>query len=276
MGGYFAAVRLDDFSAESLKATTVYSRKDFYKISLITGDATYHYRDQEYKISPDKCALIFTNRNDPYRWEVNDGICSGYSCLFTEDFLLLHTHLRPADWTVFDTGRQSVFVLNEQEKNYFTLLFQKMITEQSSSYTHKYDLLFIYVLECIHSALKLKSEPETQTHTALDRLAEGFRNLLANQFPLVSPLQQLSLRTPQEFADHLAVHTNSLNRALKAVTGKTTTQLLTERMMQEARALLLYSNWSISQISYSLGFDEPTHFTKAFRKYSGQTPSSLR
>ena len=275
-GGHFAAVKLDDFSEKSLKSTTVYSRKDFYKISLITGHATYHYRDREYFVEPNTCALIFTNRDVPYRWEVHNGSCSGYSCMFTEDFLPMHTYQRPTDWTVFDADAQSVFLLTLQEKEKFITLFQKMISEQKSSYQHKYDLLFLYVLECIHEALKLSPELEFRSQTASTRLTNSFKILLANQFPLVLTSQQIELRNAQAFADKLAVHTNYLNRILKTETGKTTTQLISERVMQEARALLIHSDWPISQISHSLGFDEPTHFTQAFRKYTGQTPSALR
>jgi AraC family transcriptional regulator, transcriptional activator of pobA len=275
-GGYFVAVRLDDFSAESLAATTIYSRKDFYKISLITGHATYHYLDRTYTVEPGECVLVFTNRDVPYRWEVHEGVCSGYSCMFTADFLPLHTHHRPTDWTVFDADGQSVFRLGPDERERFVTLFQKILAEQASSYRYKYDLLFVYVLECIHDAMKLQPEAVTLPQTAATRLVASFNALLASQFPLVYPYQELELRNPQAYADKLAVHTNYLNRALKTVTGKTTTELLTERIMQEARALLLHSNWSISQISDSLGFDEPTHFGRAFRKHTGQTPSALR
>ncbi len=274
--GYFAAVRLEDFSAESVAATTVYSRKDFYKISLITGNTSYYYQGTAYRLDGKESALVFTNREVPYRWEVHEGVCSGYACMFTEDFLPLHTHLRPADWAVFKGSAQSVFKLQEQDKTLFTDLFQKMLREQASTYAHKYDLLFLYVLECIHGALKLQPEPEYRSSTAAARLTNTFKTLLAGQFPLAYPHQQVNLRTPQQFAEKLAVHTNSLNRALKDATGKTTTQLINERLMLEARALLVHSNWSISQISNSLGFEEPTHFARAFRAYSGQAPSSLR
>lgn len=275
-GGYFAAIRLDDFSPESVAATAVYSRKDFYKISLITGHATFYYRDREYLLEPGSCVLVFTNREVPYRWEVHSGVCNGYSCMFTEDFLPLHTYLRPADWSVFDSNRHSVFHLNQENKEMFTELFQKMITEQASTYQHKYGLLFLYVLECIHNALKLDKGVEPAITTAATRLSVSFKTLLASQFPLISPLQKIELRTAQDFADKLAVHTNYLNRALKTVTGKTTTQLITERIMQEARALLFHSSWSISQIGYSLGYEESTHFAQAFRKHTGEPPSVLR
>ncbi|RIV17914.1 AraC family transcriptional regulator [Fibrisoma montanum] len=276
VSGTIAVIRLDDLSAESVAATAVYTRKDFYKISLITGHATYHYRDQSYRVEPGQCALVFTNQETPYRWEVHSGSCSGYACLFTADFLPMHTHLRPANLLVFDADRQSVYQLAPQEKETFTALFLKMLAEQDSDYVGKHQLLFLYVLECIHQALKLQPESDIRKQTAATRLTESFKTLLAGQFPLVTPFQPIRLRSPQAFAQELAVHPNYLNQVLKTVTGRTTTQLIAERLMQEARALLMHSNWSISQISNSLGFEEPTHFTKAFRSHTRQTPSSFR
>jgi AraC family transcriptional regulator, transcriptional activator of pobA len=274
--GHFAAVRLEEFSAESLAATASYSRKDFYKISLVTGNTSYFYQGTEYRLDGDEWALVFTNREVPYRWEVHEGICSGYACMFTEDFLPLHTHMRPADWAVFNGNAQSVFKLGKSGEAHFTGLFQKMLQEQTSTYAHKHDLLFLYVLECIHGALKLQPEAGSKSPGASTRLADTFKSLLAAQFPLAYPYQQVGLRTPHQFAEKLSVHINSLNRALKEATGKTTTQLINERLMMEARALLVHSNWPINQISNSLGFEEPTHFARAFRACYGQTPSSLR
>jgi AraC family transcriptional activator of pobA len=275
-GGYFVAVRLEEFSVESLAATAVYSRKDFYKISLINGHSSYYYQDQEYLFGTDDWALVFTNREVPYRWVVHEGTCSGYACMFTEDFLPLPTYVRPSDWAVFNGSAQSVFKLTKKDKAFFEGLFVKMLDEQASSYAHKYDLLFLYVQECIHGALKLEPAAGRNSQTAAARLTIAFKNLLAGQFPLAYPNQQVTLRTPQDYADRLAVHTNYLNRALKEVTGRTTTQFINERLIQEARTLLLHSNWTISQISNSLGFEEATHFARAFKQHTGQTSSSLR
>jgi AraC family transcriptional activator of pobA len=276
IGGHFVAIRLDEFSAESIAATSVYSRKDFYKITLATGHAIFHHMNKEYHIRPDECALIFTNREVPYRWDVLTENCSGYSCMFTEDFLPMHIYLRRPDWKVFDSNSQSVFPLNKIQKDFFTNLFLKMLSEQESTYRYKYDLLFLHVLECIHAAMKMEPDSGSRGRTASDRLSESFKVLMASQFPIITPSQRVELRTAQAFADRLAVHTNHLNRALKAVTGCTTKKLIMERIMQEANALLLYSDWTVSQISYSLGFDEPTHFTQAFKLLNGKTPSSIR
>ncbi len=274
--GHFSAWRLEDFVAD-LELTGRYSRKDFYKVTLTVGPATYHCADQRLELAPGELALVFTNTQVPYTWEVPDAAaCRGFCCVFTEAFLPDHTPRRPGDWAVFAPDQPAFFRLSAAQHASFGRLFEKMLAEQDATYTHKYELLYHYLMECIHEALKLV--PETPTHgaTGAVRLAAAFGALLAGQYPIVTPARRLALRTPQAFAEALAVHVNYLNRALKAATGHTTTQLLAERLVQEARTLLRHTDWPISRISYCLGFDEPTHFTQLFRKVAGCTPSSLR
>lgn len=263
--GNFSALPLQNLTADSLAASAIYCRRDFYKVSLISGHATYHCADLQFTIPRGKSALVFTNRHMPYRWEIHSGKCQGYICAFTDDFL-------PPYQKTFDIfGHPSFFIIDHPAS--FKRLFDKMIAEQHSDYPNKQDLLFLYIQECIHGALKLRV-PVPQSPTG--RIITAFQQLLSRQFPLVSPLQEMELRTPMDFARQLAIHPNYLNHALKTATGKTTTQLITERIMQEARALLLHSDWTITQISNSLGYEEATHFTKAFRKFTGKTPTAFR
>jgi AraC family transcriptional activator of pobA len=275
-GADFSAWRLEDFLSD-MALVGIYSRKDFYKITLTAGPATYICADQRLVLAPGEQALVCTNTQVPYTWEVPaDGACRGYCCVFTEGFLPAHTHLRPADWAVFAPDKPAFFRLTAAQAAAFGGLFEKMLVEQASDYPYKYELLYHYLMECIHGALKLEPVAELHGATAATRLAAAFGTLLASQYPIVSPARQLALRTPQAFADALAVHVNYLNRALKDATGKTTTQLLAERLVQEARTLLLHTDWPIGHISYCLGFEEPTHFTRLFRKYAYCSPSSLR
>jgi len=275
-GADFSAWRLEDFLSD-MALVGIYSRKDFYKITLTAGPATYLCADQRLVLGPDEQALVCTNTQVPYTWEVPaDGACRGYCCVFTEGFLPAHTHLRPADWAVFAPDKPAFFRLTATQAAAFGGLFEKMLVEQASDYPYKYELLYHYLMECVHGALKLEPVAEPHGATATTRLAAAFGTLLASQYPIVTPARQLALRTPQAFADALAVHVNYLNRALKDATGKTTTQLLAERLVQEARTLLLHTDWPIGHISYCLGFEEPTHFTRLFRKYAHCSPSSLR
>jgi AraC-like DNA-binding protein len=72
------------------------------------------------------------------------------------------------------------------------------------------------------------------------------------------------------------VHVNHLNRALKEITGKTTSQIIAERVSQEAKALLKQTNWNVNEISWCLGFEELPHFINFFRKNVGVSPRSFR
>jgi AraC family transcriptional activator of pobA len=275
-GSHFSAWRLEEFLAD-LDLMGVYSRKDFYKITLTTGPATYQCADQRLALAAGERALVFTNTHVPYTWEVPEpAACRGYCCVFTEEFLPNHTHARPAEWPVFAPDRPAFFRLSQDQYASFSRLFEQMLTEQESHYAHQDELLYHCLMVCIHSALKLAPVAGRHGGTAATRLVTAFGALLAQQYPIVTPARQLGLRTPQAYAEVLAVHVNYLNRQLKAATGKTTTQLLAERLVQEARTLLRHTDWPVRTIGYCLGFEEPTHFTEFFRRHTKQTPSQVR
>jgi AraC-like DNA-binding protein len=79
-----------------------------------------------------------------------------------------------------------------------------------------------------------------------------------------------------DFAEQLNVHVNHLNRSVKENTGKTTSQIIAERMLQEAKILLKYSPLNISEIAYALGFTETTHFNNFFKKHAQLSPLRFR
>lgn len=60
---------------------------------------------------------------------------------------------------------------------------------------------------------------------------------------------------------------NHFNRAVKETTDKATSQIIGERILQEANILLKHSPWNVSEIAYSLGFTEVTHFNNFFKKH---------
>ncbi|WP_375419552.1 helix-turn-helix domain-containing protein [uncultured Hymenobacter sp.] len=272
--GHFNVFRLDDFVGPQAQPVP-YSRKDFYKISLMEGRNRYHYADKVVTI--EHHALLFANPLVPYHWEQLDGPQTGFFCIFTPAFLHQHTAGQLGSFPVFQPGGQPIYILTDAQRANVRQLFEKMLVEIGSDYVHKYDLLRAYVLELIHSTQKL--EPAItlyRTGNAAIRIASLFTELLARQFPIESPEHRVRLRSAQAFAGQLAVHVNHLNRALKEVTGKTTTQLLAERLVQEGQALLQHTDWPVAHIGYCLGFEEPAHFTHFFRKHTGQVPSAAR
>jgi AraC family transcriptional activator of pobA len=272
--GHFNVFRLDDFVGPAA-CHLPYSRKDFYKITLVSGRSNYHYADRSHQVRGH--ALLFANPLVPYEWEPLDDQQTGYFCIFTEAFLQRHLPGGPQELELFRPGGQPLYSLTEAQAAQMRQLFEKMSEELNSSYVHKYDLLRAYTLELVHSTLKL--QPNTgigHDSTAATRLTALFTELLERQFPIEAPGQRVKLRAAQDFAAQLAVHVNHLNRALKEVTGKTTSQLIQSRLVQEGHALLKHTRWQIAEISHCLGFEEPAHFSTFFRKHTGTAPSAVR
>jgi AraC-like DNA-binding protein len=181
------------------------------------------------------------------------------------------------DLPLFRPGGYPIFQLTNEQAEELTYLFGKMRKEMVSSYAYKYDLLRNYVLELIHYGQKL--QPATvlyPTHSASARISSLFIELLERQFPIESPHQQLRLRTAKDYADRLAVHVNHLNKVLKENTGKTTTAIISNRIVQEAKILLRQTDWNVSQIAYTLGFEEVAHFSNFFKKQTSLPPVAFR
>jgi AraC-like DNA-binding protein len=152
-----------------------------------------------------------------------------------------------------------------------------MVQEMASGYVHKFDLLRNYLHLLIHAAMKMQpAEFTVKNLTANARLTHQFLELLERQFPIDAPEEPLQLKTANQYADALSVHVNHLNRALKEVSGKTTTEHISARIVSEANALLRHSDWNISEIAYGLGFEYPAYFTLFFKKQTGLTPMEAR
>jgi AraC family transcriptional activator of pobA len=273
-------LRLKGFNAFQIEAdspaTRLYSRKDFYKICLTTGRSIIHYADRSYKT--DGTVLFFGNPRIPYSWETISATYKGYTCLFSEAFLKSSDRSEILQMSpLFKIGGTPVLTITDKQREYLSSIFQKMIDEQKSDYSHKDDLIRNYIHLIIHEALKIQpSESYSNNINAASRITNVFLELLERQFPVESADHPLQLRTAQDYANSLAVHVNHLNRSLKQMTGKSTTALINERIINEAKAILLHTDWNIADIGYALGFKYPNYFNNFFKKMTGTNPKSIR
>jgi len=253
-----------------------YNKRAYYKISLISGRNRAEYADKVIEI--EHSALLFATPKVPYHWVPQDANQSGHFCIFTDEFLVQSkSGIVLDDLPIFKAGGYPVFQISDEEAGEINAIFKKMHKELSSDYAYKYDLLRNFVMELIHYGQKL--QPATAlypTHTASARVSSLFAELLERQFPIQSPHQKLKLRTAKDYADNLGIHVNHLNKVLKENIGKTTTDLISARITGEAKILLKHTDWNISEIAYSLGFEEVAHFSNFFRKQTSFSPIAFR
>lgn len=258
------------------KQAMPYNRRAYYKISLIRGRNKAEYADKVIDVK--RNALLFATPKVPYHWVPQDENQSGSFCVFTDEFLIKNkSGIVLDELPIFKPGGYPVFEITDEEAEEIGLIFRKMKKEIASDYEFKYDLLRNYVLEVIHYGQKL--QPATALHAdqnASARIISLFIELLERQFPVESPNQKLRLRSAKEYAERLSIHVNHLNKVLKENTGRTTTEIISSRMLQEAKILLKQTDWNVSEIAYSLGFEEVAHFSNFFKKQTAVTPLSFR
>jgi len=271
VGSQFNIFQCEEFNAKPRP----YNRRDFYKITIQFGTSRLEYADKAILI--DSPVLLITNPLVPYSWEPISAEQKGYFVLFTEEFLkATNADLALDQSALFKLGAPPVYKLNEDQVPYILQIYQNMYKEFHSDYVHKYDLLRNHLNVLMHEAVKMQPMVNYVEHqNASTRIASLFLELLDRQFP-VDPRRPLTFRTPGQYAEQLSVHVNHLNHAVKEATGKTTTIHLNERVIAEAKALILNTDWNIAEISNSLGYEYPTYFNNFFKKWTGITPTSFR
>jgi AraC-like DNA-binding protein len=253
-----------------------YNRRTYYKIALIRGRNVAEYADKVIPI--EKNALLFATPKVPYHWLPQDYDQKGYFCIFTDDYLAQSKSGVVLDkLPIFSPGTIPLFKLSDEQADELALLFKKILVEIGSDYRYKFDLIRSFVMELIHYGQKLQPMSiQGNAGNASERVAALFIELLERQFPITSPHQRLSLRTAKDYAGRLAIHSNYLNKILKERTGKTTTEQINNRLVQEARILLRQTNWNISEIAYSLGFEHVSSFSNFFKKQTALSPGEIR
>ncbi len=276
--GHFNVFRLEPFAGENARPIP-YKRRDFFKIMLVEGNSEVHYADKVVEVK--KQALTFSNPQIPYKWEHLDTVRKGFFCIFDQSFFhqsFFHQYGNLCQYSVFQSDGTHIFELTDEQVKQTGALFERMFEELNSNYAHKYDVLRNLVFDLLHFAMKLQPSVESEKHpvNASQRIASMFLELLERQFPVDENHQTLSLRSASDFAKQLNVHVNHLNRSVKEATDKTTSQIIAERVLQEAKILLKHSHWSVSEIAYTLGFTEASHLNNFFKKHAGLSPLKFR
>ncbi|WP_025866318.1 helix-turn-helix domain-containing protein [Prolixibacter bellariivorans] len=243
-------------------------------MTLILEEGQLDYADKSIHI--DRPALLFSNPMIPYNWQSLANNQAGWFCIFNEPFVKQRDELL-TDLPMFRLGHEKVYFPNDTSVKEIADIYRKMMEENEGTYVYKQDILRNYLHLIIHHALK--TEPVRnyeKTQNAASRITSLFLELLERQFPIDSMQNQLQLKSAGDFARQLSVHTNHLNRAVKEITGKTTTEHITSRIVIEANELLVHTDWPVAEIAYCLGFDYSAYFNILFKKATGMTPKEAR
>ena len=271
--GSFNLIRVENI-LDNITEPIRYTRRTYYKISLVIGKSRIEYPDKKFDLNGE--TLVFTNPILPYKWVKEVQQQTGYVAIFTLDFLNRFGSVQ--DFSFFKNHHQSVIGLDENQAKLFRDVFIRMEDELEGSYVQKYEVLALMMMELVHYANKIiggKGNPSTVVNP-YEKIASAFIDKLERDFLAPQLNHRIHSASPSEYATAIGIHVNNLNKVLRELTGQTTTALISQRFMQEAKHLLATTSYSIKEISWLLGFEEPNHFSSFFKNQSGLSPKEFR
>jgi AraC-like DNA-binding protein len=161
--------------------------------------------------------------------------------------------------------------LNKEEVNKFKHLFKEIQIEYLDDAIYKYERLnslinqvYIDLARCYTSVNPSKSAVSKSYLNIL----EQFQNMIEQFFK--------TEKSASFYADKLNITTKHLNRVTKNTLNKTCSTVIKERILLEAKRLLVHSNSPLSSIALQLGFYEYSYFSKIFKAHEGITPYNFR
>ncbi len=253
-----------------------YSRKTFYTATLLQGKYNLEFEDKTIEATGN--TLLFTTSKIPFGIHTSNGVNKGISCVFKEDFITKNNcGYRLLEFPIYKPGRQNIYSLTDNQTENFRAIYAKIFDEKLDNGNYKESLQRNYLLELIFNAQKLDPVASyIKKNNTTEEIACSFIRLLEAQFPIDNPQDVIKLKTAGEFAAHLSLHPNYLNRQVKLSKGRTVSDIINSRIEQEAKILLKLTNWNIAQIANSLGFEEPSHFNTFFKKHTKIAPTDYR
>lgn len=271
--GHFNVFKFEAVKECGLRPTP-YNIRAYFKICLIYGENIVHYSDQTINIK--KQALLLGNPQVPYNWQHVSEDQKGYFCIFTASFF--HQFGKPKEYSIFKPEAIPIIELTDDQARKAELLFEDMYTDWNSDYLYKYDRMRALVYELLHLAIKTLpvESVERSFSSASEKIATQFLELLEQQFPVADTDIALRLRSSSDFAERLSIHVNHLNKVSQEILHKSTSVIIHERILLEAKILLKHTNKAVSEIAFALGFKEKTHFNNFFKKHTELSPTQFR
>jgi AraC-like DNA-binding protein len=261
----FEIMRLDEMEEPNVDDI---HKHTFYEILWTekgTSKQTIDYT--EYEVLPNS---FFISPNQVHQYEESKPLTGG-PILFRENFFLLNQTNQDK---LFELSFLNYFYANPciqfSEKNFAHIkqTIDLIASEQKwvdKSQTITQALLHILLAQVQRSIDRETEKPISKKYLILYK---KFKNLLDKHFT--------ENKTAAFFAKQLHITPHHLNLITKNVTGKTATEVIRARSLLEAKRLLTFTNYAVSEIAFQLNDTDSSYFAKIFKSDTHQTPITFK
>ncbi|MEJ1241061.1 AraC family transcriptional regulator [Chryseolinea sp. T2] len=241
-------------------------RLSSYFIVLIdSGTITYNIDLQDITLTDGH--LLFAMPNQVFTPPAKTADLKYFKVLFDENTLALLPQHFP--FLVNPLNSQTIIfddVTRERVRKVFEILHHILYADKPVTDTEIVLAYLNSLLVELNSAYFKNNEPVNSLNTNLSKFIE-FKLMVETHLT-----EQPSVHT---IAEKLELTTNSLYRIVKEYSGVSPKDFFTSRLMIEAQRKLHYSNLSVKEVAYDLGFNDPAYFSRLFKKCTGKSVSEF-
>lgn len=244
---------------------------DFFQIVFVkNGKGTLLLNNQ--RITCTKGSVLFLSQHQKHQWISNEEHFKTQVLVFQEDFLNEYFSDKYFTFRLL-YFYQTQFPLHLQlSQQLFDELLTKLneikieLCNTKSDSVHLIRSVLYYVLIVLNR--EYATNNNIKTAIALNNVAYQFRKLVEEH---ICAKQRI-----EDYTELMKISRISLNKAVKEQFNVTASDFIKARLLQEVKALLIFSNLSVAEIANTLHFSEPNHLTRFFKAREGQNPTQFK
>jgi len=248
-----------------------YHQHDFYAISWVqSGQLQQKLDGKVFTLNPGDIFVACPGQVHENDFGINANQVKGGAFLFTSEFLQqLRQHTAIAELTILDNILSNPChpLQGEDLDSFLSMIhiLNKEVKKELPNMPMVRSLLCAVLLSIQQTVDNSIIQANSARHI---EVYKKFKHLLELHFR--------ENKTSHFYSEQMYISDRHLNRLLKEATTKTAADIILGRSILEARRLLCFTEMTISEISWSLGYQDPSYFTKLFKKAAGQTPLAYR
>ncbi|CCG53603.1 Probable transcriptional regulator, AraC family [Flavobacterium indicum GPTSA100-9 = DSM 17447] len=200
---------------------------------------------------------------------------SGIAIQFHSDFYCIHRNPKETncDTVLFNNIYQPPFIkVDKESEESFSLILEKLKSELKNVSENDYELLVPYLKIFLVTASRIKSQSKKNepkiTDSKTPYILRSLKNVIEENFK--------EKHSASDYATLLNISPNALAKIVKTHFNKTLTDLITERIIVEAKRELYMTSKPIKEIAFSLGYNDEFYFSRMFKSNTDISPQTYR
>ena len=244
-------------------------RHSFYHLVCFTkGSGTHTVDFEQFAVKPGQ--IYFMIPGQVHSWQF-EGAMDGYIVNFSEALMqsLFRDGVGPEQFSFFNGNAADGVIQLKGSKPTVMVLLESIITEVDANNSYSREMICMHLMSLfIHISREIANDKTKPVVRQNQLLLQNFRKLVNEYYN--------RKRLPKEYAAMLYVTPNHLNALCNDLLGRSAGEVIRDRVLLEAKRLLVNADINISEIAFQLDFKDNSYFTRFFKKYTGTTPEDFR